>query len=125
MHERHARELYGFTFAVVFFLRALALYCRALSNLVRSNAVRSNKDCMNAKTIEKASERKRAIKRFKLLTEGRKREVHRVEVPFRLKFSRTEALDTLPIGVLEAERPLAQTSEGALESCQDMLLGIG
>ena len=48
-----------------------------------------------------------------------------MEVPFRLKFSRTEALDTLPIGVSEAERPLAQTSEGALEPCQDMLLGIG
>ena len=55
----------------------------------------------------------------------REKEVDRVEVPFRLKFSRTEALDTLPIGVSEAERPLAQTSEGALESCQDMLFDIG
>ena len=65
------------------------------------------------------------IKRFRLLTEGRKRKVDGVEVPLRLRFSRTEALDTLPIRVPEAERPLAQTSEGALEPCQDILLGIG
>ena len=56
MHERHAGELYGSTFEVGFFFYELLL-CTLYGAV--SNAVRSNEDCMNAKTIEKASERKR------------------------------------------------------------------
>ena len=46
------------------------------------------------------------------MTEEEKRKVDGVEVPLRPRLSRTEALDTLLIGVSEAERPLAKTSGG-------------